>query len=650
MKKSFPRPMSLSRVKITDELYGSYVNLVAEKIIPYQWDILNDRVPGAEKSHCVENFRIAAGESQGDHYGPVFCDTDAYKWLEAVAYCIENGSDGRYEPTADDLIDLIGRAQRPNGYLNTYYTVVSPGQRWLNLTEGHELYSAGHLMEAAVAYYKATGKDKLLQIACKFADLICEVFGSGQKQCQGYPGHQEIELALVKLYHATGRARYLELADFFIKERGVRPNYLIEEIQRRQGNGLFKEFADYDEEYAQSHQPPVEQKTAEGHAVRALYMYAAMADLAIEQDDQQLNEACLKLWNNITTKRMHITGGVGTSGHLERFTVDYDLPNNSTYCESCASIGLMMFGQRMAALTGDASFYDIVEKSLCNTVLAGIAVTGDKYFYVNPLEVWPENCKPSTSMSHVKPVRQPWFPVACCPPNIARTLASLAQYIYSQDDLNLYINQFISSEMETSLEGAKIKLKLESSFMQDGLVTIQVQASAACSLKIRMPGYCDYPDFTLDGSGIIPPIENNYAVFILNGNGEYEISMKYEVKPHFVAANHRVRADAGKAALVKGPYVYCLEEVDNGSELSNILIDTTANIQEDKPLAGMPGRLPVIKYSGKKIISSIVDDRQLYGKPVWKLDDVNLTAVPYCLWCNREAGEMLVWQKVERLI
>lgn len=650
MKKSFPRPIALGKVRITDDLFGNYVKLVAEKIIPYQWDVLNDKVDYIEKSHCVENFRIAAGDSQGDFYGPVFCDTDAYKWLEAVAYCIENGSGGKFEHIADELIDLVSRAQRPDGYLNTYFTLVAPEQRWLNLTEGHELYSAGHLFEAAVAYYKATGKGKLLDVACKFADLICDVFGPGDEQCKGYPGHQEIELALVKLYHVTGRIKYLNLADFFINERGARPNYLIEEIKRRKGERLFKEFADYEEEYAQTHQIPVEQTTAEGHAVRALYMYTAMADLAIEQGDDQLYNACEKLWNNITRKRMHITGGVGSSGHLERFTVDYDLPNDSTYCESCASIGLMMFGQRMSILTGDASYYDVVEKALCNTVLAGISVTGDSYFYVNPLEVWPENCKPSTSMSHVKPVRQGWFSVACCPTNIARTLASLGQYIYCQDDSSLLINQFISSEVETNLGGSKITLKLESGLMQDGTVKLSLRTSGECSLKIRLPGYCEHPELEIDDQSVRPRIEKNYAVIKFTKAGTHEIIIKFDVTPHFVAANHKVREDVAKLALVKGPFIYCLEEMDNGSELASILVDPEVQFCERDALANMPGRLPVIQYQGRKVVSSIPNEEMLYGKPKWKLEDVDLLAIPYCLWCNRKPGEMLVWQRVERLI
>lgn len=649
MKKSYPRPISLSRVRITDDLFGSYVNLVSEKIIPYQWDILNDRVPGAEKSHCIENFRIAAGLTQGEHYGPVFCDTDAYKWIEAVAYCIENGTGHRFQHTADDLIELICSAQCEDGYLNTYYSVAAPDRRWQDLSEGHELYSAGHLIEAAVAYFEATGKNKLLLAACRFADLICSVFGPEEYQSKGYPGHQEIEIAMVKLYHVTEKSEYLKISDFFIKQRGVRPNYLMDEMKNKKGNVLFKEFLDYDEEYAQTHQPAIEQTTAEGHAVRALYMYAAMADLAAENGDIKLADTCKKLWDNITRRRMYVTGGVGSSGYLERFTVDYDLPNDRTYCESCASIGLMMFGQRMAALSGDASFYDIVEKALCNTVLAGISITGDRYFYVNPLELWPENCKTSTSMSHVKPVRQPWFSVACCPTNIARTLASLSQYIYSVDDSSIYINQFISSEVATDIGDNHISLLLKSNLMQDGVINISVSSSIGFALKVRMPNYCDKPSIELNGRKYEAKISKGYALINLEQGASYEINLIFDIKPHFVAANHMVRANIGKLALIKGPFVYCLEEVDNGNNLPAVIVNPKAVLEESSALPEMPGCLPTIKYFGKRINSTLVDNNQLYGEAEIITKNVHLTAVPYCQWCNREPGEMIVWQHLERL-
>ncbi len=465
MKQNITTP-ALQNIRITDPLFGHYADVIAERLLPYQWEVLNDRVPGVEKSYSVNNFRVAAGESAGQREGAVFCDTDAYKWLEAVAYCLASGKGKQYEQTADELIDLIGKAQEPDGYLDTYYTVLHPDKKWTNLAEGHELYCAGHLMEAAVAYTQATGKDKILKIACRLADLICQVFAEGKHP--GYPGHPELALALMKLSRATGEKKYALQAKYFLEIRGKGAPYLMEELRKTGKDRIFPEFSDYTPNYAQEHMPPAQQTTAEGHAVRAMYLYSAMADAAKEFGDPELKAACRTLWENTTGKRMYITGGIGSSGHLERFTTDYDLPNDRMYCESCASVGLMMFGQRMAALTGDARYYDVVERALCNTVLGGISAQGDRYFYVNPLEVWPDNCLLGTSMAHVKPVRQGWFGVACCPANIARTLASVGQYIFAQDEKSVYINQFISASLKTVIRETEVRLELRSDRLRGG--------------------------------------------------------------------------------------------------------------------------------------------------------------------------------------
>ena len=376
MRKKANSSIPLSNIRIDDNFWNKYVKLVKEVIIPYQWDILNDRVDGVETSHCIENFRIAAGEKQGEYHGAVFQDTDVAKWLEAVGFALSAERDEKLEALADETIELIGRAQQPDGYLNTYYTIKEPGMRWTNLTEGHELYTAGHMIEAAVAYYEATGKRKMLDIVCRFADLICRTFGPEEGQIHGYPGHQEIELALVKLYRTTGERRYLETAKYFIDVRGGGENYFLKEERSATFKRIFPEFAGYDTKYSQSHLPVREQKTAEGHAVRAVYMYTAMADLACECGDESLLEACRTLWDDMVYKRMYITGSIGSSGLLERFTTDYDLPNDCNYSETCASIGLAMFGKRMADITKDASYMDVVERALYNTVLSGIAMDG----------------------------------------------------------------------------------------------------------------------------------------------------------------------------------------------------------------------------------------------------------------------------------
>jgi len=658
------RPSKIGSVKITDPLFGRYVSMIAESIMPlqwealhgrieisdpHQWEALNGRITDEEESSCIDNFRIAAGELKGSHAGAIFQDTDAYKWLEAVAFCIEAGKGEALKARAEELIAIIERAQQPDGYLNTYFTISCPEKRWQNLAEGHELYCAGHLIEAAVAYYNATGSERLLNVAKRFADLIDTVFGPEEGKCKGYPGHQEIELALVKLYRVTDEARYLDLAKYFLTQRGKSPNYLIGELKKTADTRLFAEFANYDKEYAQTHVPPAEQTTAEGHAVRAMYMYSAMADIARECDDEAIRQACKTLWASVTTRRMYITGGIGSSGLMERFTVDYDLPNDRMYCESCASIGLMMFGQRMNLLTRDASYYDVVERALCNTVLAGISAKGDRYFYVNPLEVWPENCKASTSMSHVKPVRQKWFSCACCPPNIARTLASLGQYIYAEDGKSLYINQFISSELSAVVAGEDVKIHLNSTFMKDGCVRITVESSSAhpFTIRVRIPYYFKDLVFRLEGKAISPVIENGYAVLAVSRAGIQEFTLTGEVTPVFVAANKNVRADAGKVALMMGPYVYCLEQTDNGENLACIYASDPDSLEKGDPVPALPGELPTLRFRGERLVRALreEDAGALYGIPEFKKQPAQYTAIPYGLWCNRTPGEMLVWMK-----
>ena len=460
------------------------------------------------------------------------------------------------------------------------------------------------------------------------------------------PGHPEVELALMKLAEVTGECRYAELARHFLLVRGRDPEFFLKNLAEQGKHRLFPEFNAYDPPYAQAHVPPVEQTTAEGHAVRAVYLYSAMADVARVFSDPALEKACSVLWDNMTEKRMYITGGIGSSGLLERFTADYDLPNDRMYCESCASVGLMMFGKRMAELTGEAKYYDAVERALCNTVLAGISAEGDRYFYVNPLEVWPDNCLPSTSMAHVKPVRQPWFSPACCPPNIARTLASVGQYIYAQDAKSIYIHQFISSELNTVINGSEVQLSMQSDSVP-GRVCISVSNPCAqtFTLRIRIPSWLTDAHFSFDGKKIAPVTEAGYAVIAVSHAGSQTLEIAADVKPRFVAANTRVRADAGKIAVMFGPYVYCLEEEDNGQNLPALCISPDSCICCDAPEKNLPGNLPVLRFLGNRLESFEGD--ALYSAPDFHYSEKMLKAVPYALWGNRNPGEMLVWLRAK---
>ncbi len=633
----------LRKVRISDSLFSHYAGMVAKKMVPVQWDILNGK--GSSRCFCIDNFRVAAGELEAPHRGVVFGDTDAYKWLEAVAFCAGNG-ETEYLPQADELIDLLARAQQPDGYLNTFFTVCHPELRWKNLTEGHELYSAGHLIEAAVAYYKTTGKRKLLDIAIRFADLICKTFGEGEGQIRGYPGHQEIELALVKLWRVTGTQSYLDTAKFFLDCRGGKPNYFLEEMKQDSFLPIFPELQDYDPYYSQSYLPPREQTKAEGHAVRAMYQLSAMVDVAEITQDSQLKKTCQTLWENVTGRRMYVTGGIGSSGYLERFTVDYDLPNDRMYCESCASIGLMMVGQRMNRLTRDASYYETVERALYNTVLAGVSAQGDRYFYVNPLEVWPDNCREHTSMAHVKPVRQPWFEVACCPANIARTLASLGQYVYAQDERSLYINLLIGSRYETVLRDTKLRVEMTNDLFTGGSLTLDASSEGklGAMIRLRLPKWLEEPVFTLNGEAIRPAVENGYAVLAVGSPGEHRFVLTGKVKVHVLAADLRVRADVGKAAIQRGPFVYCAEQCDNGENLAALRLKTSpAEIAVRPGEASLPGGVPTLEAPGRRIVRTQAREGVLYADSCVEAKPVPIRAVPYALWGNRESGEMRVW-------
>ena len=635
--------LPLHKVKINDNFWSKYIKLIHDEVIPYQWEALNDRIEDAEPSHSIKNFRIAAGLEEGEFYGFVFQDTDVAKWLEAVAYRLETNPDKDLENTADEVIELIEKAQQPDGYLNTYFTIKEPQNRYTNLRECHELYTAGHMIEAAVAYYKATGKTKLLKVMRKFADHIDSVFGTQPGKLRGYDGHQEIELALVKLYEVTGEEKYLNLSKYFLDERGVEPYYFEIEYEKRGFTRHFPEEVMYDRKYSQSHLPVREQKTAEGHAVRAVYMLTAMADVAHLTEDEELLNACRNMWNNIVHRRMYITGGIGSMSWGESFSFDYDLPNNLMYTETCASIGLVFFAQRMLLIEPDSKYADEMERALYNNILAAMAQDGKSFFYVNPLEVLPEACEKNHNYKHVKPVRQKWFSCACCPPNVARLLSSLGQYIYTVNENTVYTHLYIGSKSTINVGGQELILEQKTNYPWSGDIKLEVltDTAAEVTIALRIPGWCKNYACFINDSKITPYVSDGYIIIKRIWKNSDFIRLELDMPVMLNAANPMVISNAGKIALQRGPLIYCLEEVDNGKNLAalSLPIDGEYISELNNELFG-----GIVTITTK----GIRRDSKNWGDVLYKSYEadnlpVQIRAVPYFTWGNRDTGEMLVW-------
>lgn len=635
-----------TRVNVTDSFWRKYMKIVRDGMIPFQWEALNDRVPDAPLSHAMKNFKIAAGEEQGEFYGMVFQDSDVAKWLEAVAYSLETDPNPELEKIADEVIDLLEKAQQEDGYLNTYFTIKEPEKRWASLRDNHELYCAGHFIEAAVAYYHATGKRKFLDIMCRFADYIDSVFGKEDGKLHGYPGHQEIELALVKLYQATGEERYLNLSRYFIDERGKEPNYFVVEREKNKA-GVFEQFYPGHEKmkkYNQSHKPVREQTEAVGHAVRAVYMYAAMADLACHTGDESLIKACYTLWENVVQKQMYITAGIGSNVDGESFSFDYDLPNDLAYSETCASIGLVFWAKRMLELEADAQFADVMERALYNGTISGMDLDGKRFFYVNPLEVSPKKCE-RREKQHVKPVRQKWFGCACCPPNLARLIASIGRYIYSLKEDTVFVHLYIANEHEVEINGNRTQFRLKANYPWDGDIELSVdpETESQFTVALRLPGWCRNATLAVNDERIDLKTVNQKGYLYIQCKWKKgdRIYLRFAMPVERIKAHPNVKENAGKVALQRGPVVYCLEEQDNGANLHNIFIPRNAKLQAiHKP--DLLNGVTVITGQAERIDESTWG-HELYKAQEPKMVPTTFTAIPYYSWCNRQPGEMIVW-------
>jgi DUF1680 family protein len=639
------RAINCKDFKLKDSFWSFYRKLVREEVLPYQHAMLEDKIPDAEKSHAVENFRIAAGVKEGEFYGMVFQDSDLAKWIEACAFSLMNSPDSYLEKTVDEIIELIEKAQTKDGYLNTYFTVKALADRWTNLQEGHELYCAGHMIEAAVAYYYATGKDKFLKVMTRVADHIDGRFGKGK--VRGFAGHPEIELALMKLYRVTGVERYLKLCEYFINERGTKPNYFEEEQEHREWSVWNSDSRDTC--YTQNHAPVREQKDAVGHSVRAVYLYTGMADLAGEIGDKELKAACERLWDSITQRRMYLTGGIGSTFHGEAFTQDYDLPNDTAYAETCASIGLIFFAQKMLELSPKGEYADVMERALYNTVLAGMSLDGKRFFYVNPLEITPGISGVAATHKHVLPERPKWFGCACCPPNVARMISSLEQYTWSENDNTIFSHLYIGGEADfTKSKGFKIIT--ETNYPYEGSIKYKVipgKEETRISLAIRIPAWSDLSKTRLLRNNIkldlASLMKDGYAYLDGTFTSEDEIILLLDMTPYRNYTSTLVHNNEDCVALQYGPLVYCFEGSDNDSDVHSLRMAKDSEITVSDRNPGLLGGVRTLSVSGYKMHSE--DALYSHSRPVAK--PFGLTAVPYYTWGNRGLNQMRVWMPEE---
>jgi DUF1680 family protein len=620
---------------INSSFWERVIGNVCGDVLLYQWEQLND----VKNSGCINNFILAAdiirsGEQKGTFTGMVFQDSDLYKWLEAVAFALklrpckqlDEQLEKQLQTLAESAVDLICNAQLPDGYVNTYFVINGLDKRFKNLREAHELYCAGHLIEAAVAYYSAAGNEKILRCAKKFADFICDTFGDGEK-LHGYPGHEEIELALVKLYELTGTHKYLNTAAYFIDTRGSNDYFQAE----MKDPDHFDVWGVHDEninhEYFQNQCRPRDMTAAVGHAVRAVYLYTAMSDIARLRGDSALAEACNRLYENIVNKQMYITGAIGATMRGEAFTADYDLPPDTMYGETCAGIGLMMFCERMYRLTGDAKYIDTLENALYNNVLAGISLDGKAFFYVNALNVHPSASKHNPDYQAVKHTRRPWFGCACCPPNLARTVLNIADYAYDFTEEYVVIKMFIGGSFS---DGTR-KLTVETGYPYGD--TVKITTEGITVLKVRSPAFA--PIISVNGEACSPI--GGFSILMPKTDSE-EIIIKLDIKPELVFTNSNVFYNRGRVAVRRGALIYCAESVDNPPSPDFFSINTADPDFHETSIDSLPLDTVILAVNAEKLCYPDIDN--LYHNTPPTREKARLTLLPYHLWGNRGESEL----------
>lgn len=647
------------QVDLHDDFWSRYKQLVSEEILPYQLRAMKDELPNVPPSHAIENLRIAAGDVQGEFYGMVFQDSDVAKWIEAAAYSLKDHPSADLEREIDELVDLLGRAQQPDGYLNSYFTVMEHREnRWSNLRDCHELYCAGHLIEAGVAYFQVTGKRKLLDIVIRYANLIDSVFGDEDGKLAGYPGHPGIEMALVRLYEVTSNKNYLDLARFFVRQRGTQPHYFDLEAERRltldpapmpfpiiNPGDVTPEKLNYGLGYAfqQAHEPFLEQREAKGHAVRAGYLYSAAADLVLHTGDQEIAESLHALWQDVTQRKMYITGCTGSQVPGESFTSAYDLPNEGMYCETCAAVSLVFLAKRMLKLDAKSEYADVMERALYNGSIAGMDLDGKGYFYINPQQYTKEMDGRilGWDISQPRNQRLAWLDCACCPANLARLLASVDDYIYTVREESVSVNLYIGSQLATTVGDNEWGFSMETTLPWGNSVTIVTRGQGRKDLSLRVPQWSPQIEVTLNGQPVTGATKKDGYLHIdrewIAGD---TIEILFDVAPRRVYANLQVSSNIGKVALQRGPFVYAFEESDNGSTMNQLRLPAESELV-DEPWGNELGGVVAVKAQGQRAVNSPTD--LYFTEHQISEEQQDLVAIPYYAWANRQPGEMQVW-------
>ncbi|GHC51338.1 glycoside hydrolase family 127 protein [Neogemmobacter tilapiae] len=615
-----------SQVKINGPFWSERLETVLTKTIPSQYAQL-------EKHNMLRSLKLpqpvpplTIPRKPDGFTTEIFWDSDIGKWIEAASYALSHRRDPVVEAQIEAITDDLEKAQAPDGYLNCWYQEREPENRWTNLRDNHELYNAGHLLEGAVAYFHATGKDRLLVVMERYMDHVASVFGRGPGQKRGYCGHQEVELALVKAWQATGKRKFLDLATYFIDERGAQPHYFDIEAQARgqkpsdYGQGTY--------EYSQSHIPVREQTKVVGHAVRAMYMYTAMADLAAEHGDAALKRACEVLWRDVTETRMYVTGGFGPSASNEGFTLDYDLPNDTAYAETCASVAMVFWAARMLNLDLDGQYADMLELALYNNSLAGLSRDGTQYFYDNKLE---------SDGTHR---RWDWHPCPCCTMNVARLVASIGGYVFGLAEREVAIHLYGGASATLPVAGGQVTLTETSNYPWDGAIRVAVEpeGTGGFTLSLRIPAWCKGATLAVNGASVPVKPERGYARITRAWAKGDVIDLNLPMQAERSWANPEVKVDVGRVALRRGPLVYCLEQIDQTLPLSRLRLPRTATLSA-RFAPDLLGGISLIEAEGL----GLVDSPALYSDTPPTETPAKLTAVPYYIWCNRGANAMQVW-------